>query len=154
MRRTFLSLAMAPFIALSVFVTPVSAGDQANKQVGSAETEIVTLTCPSSPNCVSSFSHGEHRVNPLSYPGKDTATIRKILLAWIKQDPRAHVTYSGPDIIKAKFKSRFFGFVDDLTLLIQSDGLVDVRSASRTGYYDFGVNRERIETLRSKTQNK
>jgi uncharacterized protein (DUF1499 family) len=45
--------------------------------------------------------------------------------------------------------SVFFGFVDDLELhLCPSQNLIAVRSASRLGHSDFGVNRKRIENLR------
>ena len=51
--------------------------------------------------------------------------------------------------LHAEFRSRVFGFVDDLELLCNADeGLCHIRSASRTGYYDFGKNKERVEHLR------
>jgi len=52
--------------------------------------------------------------------------------------------------IHAEITSRVFGFVDDLDLIINTEQqVIHVRSASRTGYYDFGVNRRRVEKLRS-----
>jgi uncharacterized protein (DUF1499 family) len=49
----------------------------------------------------------------------------------------------------AEATSRVFRFVDDVEFLMRPDGqLVDVRSASRVGYSDFGVNRRRIERIR------
>jgi uncharacterized protein (DUF1499 family) len=52
--------------------------------------------------------------------------------------------------IHAEITSRVFGFVDDLDLIINSEQqIIHVRSASRTGYYDFGVNRRRVEKLRT-----
>jgi uncharacterized protein (DUF1499 family) len=48
-----------------------------------------------------------------------------------------------------------FRFVDDLTLhLTPSNGIIHLRSASRTGYSDLGVNRRRVENLRKKLQQK
>ena len=138
------------FVSIMLVILMIPNLGQAADPITSTET--AHLTCPSSPNCVSSFEQGSRRILPLSFPGKDTATIREILRAWIQQNPNAHITYLGDDLIKAEFKSRVFGFIDDLTLLIQPDSLVDVRSASRTGYYDFGVNRDRVEKLRKALQ--
>jgi len=45
---------------------------------------------------------------------------------------------------------RFFRFVDDIELRLEEDeGVVQVRSASRVGRSDFGVNRKRVERLRA-----
>jgi uncharacterized protein (DUF1499 family) len=50
----------------------------------------------------------------------------------------------------AEFTSKLMGFVDDVEFLADpAAGLVHVRSASRLGHSDMGVNRDRIETLRS-----
>ena len=49
--------------------------------------------------------------------------------------------------LHAEFRSRIFRFVDDVDL--QLDGrVVQIRSASRTGYSDLGVNRKRVEAIR------
>jgi uncharacterized protein (DUF1499 family) len=43
------------------------------------------------------------------------------------------------------------GFVDDVEFLIDDSAkLINVRSASRLGQSDLGVNRKRIETIRAK----
>ena len=56
------------------------------------------------------------------------------------------------DYIKVEFVSRVFQFVDDLELYFPESGsretLVHIRSASRVGYSDMGVNRERVENIR------
>ncbi len=49
----------------------------------------------------------------------------------------------------AECKSRIFGFIDDLEFRQdEKSAVVHVRSASRNGYYDFGVNRRRVEKIR------
>jgi uncharacterized protein (DUF1499 family) len=54
------------------------------------------------------------------------------------------------DYLHAECRSAVFGLVDDLELhLRQSEGIIAVRSASRLGYSDLGVNRRRVEGLRS-----
>ena len=51
--------------------------------------------------------------------------------------------------LRAEFKSRVFGFVDDVELQLRAaEEAIAVRSASRVGYSDLGVNRRRVESLR------
>jgi uncharacterized protein (DUF1499 family) len=56
--------------------------------------------------------------------------------------------------IHAEFTSAVFRFVDDVEFLFtkEQDGevMVDIRSASRVGHSDFGVNRKRMEDIRDK----
>ena len=48
-----------------------------------------------------------------------------------------------------EFRSRIFRFVDDVELLFDRENrVIHMRSASRVGYSDFGVNRKRIEKIR------
>jgi len=105
--------------------------------------------CPSSPNCVSSDApDAAHRVSAFALtaaPDESWRIIRKEVAAL----PRVTITEETDDYIHAECASALFGFVDDLELhLRKSAGLVAVRSASRIGYYDFGVNRRRVERLR------
>jgi len=51
-------------------------------------------------------------------------------------------------MVRAEFRSRL-GFVDDVEFRIdEAAGVIHVRSASRTGYWDLGVNRRRVEAIR------
>jgi len=53
--------------------------------------------------------------------------------------------------VHAKFTSRFFRFMDDVEFSIDDDlRIIHFRSSSLVGYYDFGVNRRRIERIRAK----
>jgi uncharacterized protein (DUF1499 family) len=53
--------------------------------------------------------------------------------------------------LHAEFRSALFGFVDDVEFRMdETAGRIDVRSASRTGYFDFGVNRRRVEEIRAR----
>jgi uncharacterized protein (DUF1499 family) len=48
-----------------------------------------------------------------------------------------------------EFRSRIFRFVDDVEFLFDRDSkVIHVRSASRVGYSDLGVNRARVEKIR------
>ena len=63
--------------------------------------------------------------------------------------PRTTVVYEKTDYLHAQCASALFGFVDDLELHLRaSSNLVAIRSASRVGYSDLGVNRRRVEQLR------
>jgi uncharacterized protein (DUF1499 family) len=109
--------------------------------------------CPDSPNCVSSQSPDpSHYVEPLSYP--DSRTDAKIrLLKIIESMPRTQIISNTDQYIHAEFTSLIFRFVDDVEFLFDEEpNLIQVRSASRVGYSDLGMNRKRIEAIREKFQ--
>lgn len=106
--------------------------------------------CPSSPNCVSSeATAADQRVEPLRYVG-DPSQARARLLGVLNRMVRVRIVQSTEDYLHAEFRSAVFGFMDDLECAFNPPGTIQVRSASRTGYYDFGVNRERVETIRAR----
>jgi uncharacterized protein (DUF1499 family) len=106
--------------------------------------------CPDSPNCVSSQSSDKARfVDPLPYEG-DLAEARQRLIHILKSTKRVRLVKVETDFIHAEFHSLIFRFVDDVAFYFPSEEtVIHVRSASRTGYYDFGANRRRVERLRS-----
>lgn len=66
----------------------------------------------------------------------------------IQSMARARVTHEEPGYLRAEFTSRFFGFVDDVELVVDGvHGRIDFRSASRLGHSDWGVNRRRMERI-------
>ncbi|MCK7502525.1 MAG: DUF1499 domain-containing protein [Comamonadaceae bacterium] len=77
----------------------------------------------------------------------DDARARARLLEVLNGMDRARIVQSTDDYVHVEFRSSVFGFVDDVEFYFSPPGTIQVRSASRTGYYDFGVNRERIETI-------
>ena len=105
--------------------------------------------CPQSPNCVSTQSPDEdHYIEPIKYSGTLTHA-RARLAAVIHSMKRSRIVDVQDDYIHAEFRSAVFRFVDDVEFYFPSnDPIIQVRSASRVGYYDFGVNRRRIETIR------
>ncbi len=109
-----------------------------------------TLTpCPDKPNCVSSLAEKDepHYIAPLE--AANQKAVRTKLVKLLKDNPQAQLQVSSPTYLYAEFTSEWLGFVDDVEFLFsQQNGLVHVRSASRLGYADFGVNRDRIEQLR------
>lgn len=106
--------------------------------------------CPPTPNCVSSnpAADDEHHVLPFRIEGpKEVAweTLRKVL----KSMERAVIVEDGYGYVRVEVTSLVFRFVDDVEFQADPENhLIQVRSASRVGYWDLGVNRKRIESLR------
>jgi len=101
--------------------------------------------CPDRPNCVSSdVGVGEHAIAPLA--GVDDAGWTR-LAEQAAELPGAVVVDLSGDYLRVEVRSKLFGFVDDLELSRRSEE-VAVRSASRVGHSDLGVNRSRVEALR------
>lgn len=106
--------------------------------------------CPSSPNCVSSqAADAAHHVDPIPYSGGHLEAMRR-LRSVIEAMPRARVTAADDLALHAEFTSRIFRFVDDVDCVIDPQAhVIAIRSASRLGYSDLGVNRKRVEAIRS-----
>lgn len=104
--------------------------------------------CPTSPNCVSSFATDpEHAVEPLRYSDSQEQA-RERMLTILADWPRCTIIEARETYLYAELRSAVWGFVDDLELLFSEPGRIDVRSASRVGYGDMGVNRARVDQLR------
>lgn len=104
--------------------------------------------CPDRPNCVSTTSSSERsRMEPIAFKGSvDDA--QKTLESIITSMPGAKILKSRPGRLITTFTSSVFGFVDDVEFALDdSKKLINFRSASRVGYYDFGVNRRRMEAI-------
>ena len=106
--------------------------------------------CPASPNCVSSDAVDDaHGVAPFQLIVPPQEGWRSIRSA-VEGLPRTKIISFTDDYIYAECASAVFGFVDDLELHLRpAEKLIAVRSASRLGYSDLGVNRQRVEGLRS-----
>jgi uncharacterized protein (DUF1499 family) len=105
-------------------------------------------TCPPSPNCVSSGDPDPaRRVDPIPFRGT-AEEAREALETVVRSFPRAVIVDSSGNGIRAEFRS-LLGFVDDVEFRIdETAGRIRVRSASRKGYWDLGVNRRRVEAIR------
>ncbi|WP_229642268.1 DUF1499 domain-containing protein [Waterburya agarophytonicola] len=106
-------------------------------------------SCPQSPNCVvSQNGDEEHTIAAIPYQG-DRATAKKTLLKVLSVVPRTEIVEETDNYIHAESTSRIFKFVDDAEFYFPEDkNLIQVRSASRVGESDLGVNRRRIEQIR------
>ncbi len=91
----------------------------------------------------------EHYIEPLRYRG-DSRKAWEALRHIVGDMQRVNVVKSEPNYLYAEFGSKLMGFVDDTEFCLdEKAGVIQVRSASRLGRSDFGVNRERIETIRA-----
>jgi len=110
--------------------------------------------CPDSPNCVSSLSEDtSHHVEPLTYDAT-LEEAREKLISVVNSMKRSKIATAESNYLQVTFTSSLFRFVDDVEFLFDDERKsIDVRSASRTGYYDFGVNRRRVEEIRRKFMN-
>jgi uncharacterized protein (DUF1499 family) len=106
---------------------------------------------PSSPNAVSSqATGGYHRIEPLRYIGTFEPAMAA-LKSIIESTPRTSIVEERADYLYAEFTSRLIGYVDDVEFYFPpKQRVIHVRSASRLGHGDFGVNRKRIEDIRAK----
>jgi uncharacterized protein (DUF1499 family) len=98
--------------------------------------------CPKSPNCVSTESPVPD-LEPFAPAGEDGwERLRRVIVS-----RGGRIEAEDADYMHATFRSRVFGFVDDLECRLDG-GVIQVRSASRTGWWDLGANRRRVERLR------
>ena len=106
--------------------------------------------CPDSPNCVNSQAvDARHAIAPLAFQG-DAAATRTALVTVLRGRPDMTLIVDTPDYLYAESRSAVFGFVDDVEFAFDEEaGVVHVRSASRLGHSDLGVNRARIEAIRA-----
>ena len=110
--------------------------------------------CPDKPNCVSSelVSDTEHYIEPLVYSA-DNATQVMPRLKTIIGEMGGSIQVDKTDYLAATFTSSLFRFVDDLELRIDTgQKTIHLRSASRVGRGDGGVNRKRVELLKNSFQ--
>lgn len=105
--------------------------------------------CPSSPNCVSTQAQDtRHAIAPLRYR-KARAEAKEALKAAMATLPRTKLVEEDESYLHYEFTSLLLRFVDDVEFLFDDETkTIHFRSASRTGYGDLGVNRQRMEQVR------
>jgi uncharacterized protein (DUF1499 family) len=105
--------------------------------------------CPDVPNCVCSMDRAvAHHVEPLAFIGDPDEAMSR-LKAVLADQARTRLVAEEANYLHAECTSLVFRFVDDLEFYMDRPGKkIHVRSASRAGKYDFGVNRRRVEAIR------
>ncbi len=109
--------------------------------------------CPQSPNCVSTQTdQPEKQMEPLEFTGSTDQTREKIK-AILESMPRTRLVTQSENYLHFEVRSLLMRYVDDVEFLIDPEKKqIDFRSASRIGYSDLGVNRDRMETITRKFQ--
>ena len=157
------SLIRSLFIGLAMLVVLLLLAGRLGWLGGTPPTDLGVhegkLKAPSStPNSVSSQAalwpdHTQReraRIAPLPMPGDATVTLARLRTA-VAAMPGARIVTERPDYLYAEFTTPRLRFVDDVEFWIDpAAGVVHVRSASRIGYSDRGLNRARIEALRER----
>ena len=105
--------------------------------------------CTKKPNCVSSQSiNPKHQIQPFHFFGS-IKNAKKNLKKVIDSTGNANFIIVTSKYWHIEFTSRWLGYVDDVEILFyESESRIDIRSASRVGYWDLGVNRKRVEKIR------
>jgi uncharacterized protein (DUF1499 family) len=114
----------------------------------------------STPNSVSSQAdlYPEHpqrayaRITPLALQGSGEAAMQQ-LAELVKKTPRCVLVTQQPDYLYAQCSTALLHFTDDVEFwLDRTANVIQLRSASRLGHGDLGVNRARMETIRAQFQ--
>ncbi|MFM8285383.1 MAG: DUF1499 domain-containing protein [Planctomycetaceae bacterium] len=143
-----LASAVLPVVALAVMARlaprPRNLGRHANGELA---------PLPGTPNAVSSFSReNESHVRPFEFAGDPVAAWDR-LREVVRTHPGLQIISEQPGYLHAEATSQLFRFVDDVEFLLdEATGRIDLRSASRVGRSDLGVNRSRCEALRERFQ--
>ena len=143
-RRSRLGIILAA--ALTAFI-----GCQMKKTPATGVVNGRLLPCPAAPNCVcSQDSDGEHQIAPIPYKGEGSAALAR-MKSVILAESRTKIVEEKPGYLHAVFTSLVFRFQDDVEVLTdESAKVLQIRSASRVGHSDLGVNRKRMERLRER----
>jgi uncharacterized protein (DUF1499 family) len=106
--------------------------------------------CPDTPNCVSTQSQGKPQaIAPLLFQSPPDEAFGCLKDTLAKMD-RVTILVADQDYLHAEFRTAW-GFVDDAEFCLdRKNRVIQMRSASRIGYWDFGVNRRRLEAIRTR----
>ena len=109
------------------------------------------LSCPKSPNCfLSQASDSKHQIHPIHYTssvGIAKERLNRVILSMV--DTR--IITQNKVYWHVEFTTRWLRFIDDVEFYFpESEAFIHLRSASRSGYWDLGVNRKRMEEIRSR----
>ena len=104
--------------------------------------------CPGTPNCVSSEEQGEPKhLAPFSYTSSTEKAWENLQRA-IKKSGGVVQKYDNA-YLWATYTTRIFRYVDDMEFRLEPEQkIIHVRSGSRVGKSDLGVNRKNVEKLR------
>ncbi|WP_411823091.1 DUF1499 domain-containing protein [Leptospira sp. 'Mane'] len=132
----------------SLFVLLISCTGSRPSNLGIKDGKLTA--CPSTPNCISSFSEtndAEHFRSPITYK-KALPEAFAILKKRITEQDRTNILKEDGNYIYVEFTTLIMRYVDDVEFYFdEKNKLLHFRSASRLGKSDLGVNRKRIEKI-------
>ncbi len=143
-------LIFIPILIFAAFVVLFILGlmSQSGEARGLVEGKLTK--CPDKPNCVCTEFKAdvEHYIDPVGFSQTTTAEVLSRLKNSI-DEMGGSIRAENDNYLAATFTSSIFRFVDDLEIRVDMEQkLIHLRSASRVGYSDRGVNRKRIERLK------
>lgn len=106
--------------------------------------------CPDTPNCVCSCDDKDlHVIAPLIWDGSAQEGLQRLARVMVTLPNARFQAINHDNYRHVEFTSAWFRFVDDVEFLVDSAaGVIHLRSASRVGRSDLGVNRKRVEQIR------
>ena len=129
-------------LAISLILSFALSGCSIHPPVHIQQDQQIILPCSSTPNCVSSIDdRPDFHVEPIN----EFLTLNDIHHA-LKSLPQCDIAKETQSYLHLECHSLIFRFVDDFELLIRN-GELHLRSASRIGYSDLGINRKRVNTF-------
>ena len=144
-------LIIVPILIVSAFIGffilgLMSQSGEARGLVGGKLTK-----CPDKPNCVCTEFNADvdHYIDPVGFSQTTTAEVLSRLKNSI-EEMGGSIRTENDNYLAATFTSSFFRFVDDLEIRVDMEQkMIHLRSASRVGHSDRGVNKKRIERLKN-----
>ncbi len=143
-------LLLIGFVSTTIFLSACSGSRPTDIGISNGQ----LLPCPESPNCVNSFSNNAiHAIKAIHFkkPISQTEAILVVKEALLTL-PNIELIEETETYLYAEATSKIMRFVDDVEFLFPNEEFIQevhFRSASRLGYKDFNVNRERIESIRA-----
>ncbi|MBW1985008.1 MAG: DUF1499 domain-containing protein [Deltaproteobacteria bacterium] len=135
-------------VSIIFVLSIISCASQAPVTIGLRDGKLAP--CPNKPNCVSSDHQGKTSgIEPLAFKETPETAWEKLKIAIISIG--GNIEKVDNVYLWATFRTRIFRFVDDMEFRMDAKNkVIHLRSASRVGYSDMGVNKRRVEKLRSK----
>ena len=146
MKCLWIVFAVLCVVALLAYIIMAMQSQKLSETLGLQEGKL--RPCPDSPNCVCSEAHSqasqEHAIAAIKATDDTWQQLRKNML-----QQGGTIEHDDGHYLHATFTSRIFRYVDDVELRRDADkGLIHIRSASRVGRSDFGINSKRVEQIK------
>ena len=103
--------------------------------------------CPDTPNCLNSEEAGRSHIEPLYYNSLAGVALQNLKQTVVETEGK--IVDDGPGYLRAVYTSQLMRFEDDVEFRLDDAAkTIQLRSASRSGFWDLGVNRRRLELVR------